>query len=272
MEKGAAVYAVESGRYIFQSSGLPEIPKPPKVKILKAPYGELSDPLGVLRKPVSDKLVVLTFDDGCSTHATYVAPLLKSLGFGASFYVCTLPSFPNKNWYMSWEQMKAMAKDGFEIGNHTREHAVGSGIGPFLDMENEMMKNGLAKPVTQAWPCYVPNTNTFADLSSNKYVFARGGHFRPYRPAVDHPLDIPSVSPKDMKTFIRDVQQAANGCVVVITYHGVPDYEHDFAGTEPGLFKQMMQYLKDNHYKVIALRDLAAYVDPQKAAKLPPTR
>jgi autotransporter-associated beta strand protein len=32
-----------------------------------------------------------------------------------------------------------------------------------------------------------------------------------------------------------------------------------------------MQYLKDNHYKVIALRDLAEYIDPAKAAKLPPT-
>jgi len=32
-----------------------------------------------------------------------------------------------------------------------------------------------------------------------------------------------------------------------------------------------MQYLKDNNYKAIALRDLAEYVDPVKACKLPPT-
>ena len=42
-------------------------------------------------------------------------------------------------------------------------------------------------------------------------------------------------------------------------------------GLEPAIFKVMMQYLKDNHYKVIALRDLAEYIDPAKAAKLPPT-
>ncbi len=234
--------------------------------------GPPADPMGVLRKPIPDKLVVLTFDDGCSTHATYVAPLLKSLGFNGSFYLCTLPSFSNKNWYMSWDQMKEMARDGFEIGNHTRHHTVGAGIGPFLDMENEMVKNGLPKPTTQVWPCYVPNTKAFADLSSNKYIFARGGHFRAYRPTVDHPLDIPSVNPKDMKKFIKDVKQAANGSVVVITYHGVPDYEHGFAGTDPKIFKEMMQYLKDNDYKVIALRDLVEYIDPVKAAKLPPTK
>ncbi len=34
----------------------------------------------------------------------------------------------------------------------------------------------------------------------------------------------------------------------------------------------MMQYLKDNQYKVIALRDLAEYIDPAKAANLPATR
>jgi len=43
MEKGAAVYAVGSGRYSFQSADYPEIPKPPKVEILRAVYGALPD-------------------------------------------------------------------------------------------------------------------------------------------------------------------------------------------------------------------------------------
>jgi peptidoglycan/xylan/chitin deacetylase (PgdA/CDA1 family) len=32
-----------------------------------------------------ERLVVLTFDDAVETHRTFVAPLLKELGFGASF-------------------------------------------------------------------------------------------------------------------------------------------------------------------------------------------
>lgn len=265
----------QTGTVAFTPAAFGQDPTP---GVVKAGYRKRSeppaDPLGILRKPIPDKLVVLTFDDGCSTHATYVAPLLKSLGFGGSFYVCTLPNFEKrKDWYMTWDQMKAMARDGFEIGNHTRNHEVGSGMGPYLDMEREMMKNGLPKPTTQAWPCYVPNTNTFSGLASNQYIFARGGHFRAYRPTVDHPLDIPSARHgKNMATFIQSVQQATNGCVVVFTYHGVPDYEHDFAGTDPKIFKEMMQYLKDNDYKVIALRDLAEYIDPVQAAKLPPTK
>ena len=36
--------------------------------------------------PIPDKLVVLTIDDGNKSDATFVGPLLKEYGFGASFY------------------------------------------------------------------------------------------------------------------------------------------------------------------------------------------
>ena len=34
-----------------------------------------------------DRVVVLTFDDAVKSHRTFVAPLLKELGFGATFFV-----------------------------------------------------------------------------------------------------------------------------------------------------------------------------------------
>ena len=36
---------------------------------------------------IPDRLVVLTFDDGNKSDATYVAPLLKRCGFGATFFI-----------------------------------------------------------------------------------------------------------------------------------------------------------------------------------------
>jgi len=33
-----------------------------------------------------EKVVVLTFDDAVKSHRTFVAPLLKELGFGATFF------------------------------------------------------------------------------------------------------------------------------------------------------------------------------------------
>jgi len=226
------------------------------------------DPHGVLIKPIPEKLVVLTFDDGPASGYTVVAPILKSLGFNGSFYVCDFDSFKTrKDWYMTWRQMKAMADEGFEIGNHSVGH--GSGLDSMLAMEDELQANNVPKPTTIAWPLH--NANVTPDLAANGYIFARGGHNRPYRPTVDNPFEIPSMWCNDLDGFVKMVRQAAGGKIVAICYHGVPDMEHPPVSLAPEVFKVQMQYLKDNNYKVIALRDLAEYIDPVKAAKLPPT-
>ena len=51
--------------------------------------------MSVLRKPIPDKLVVLTFDDGSISQLRNAGPLLKELGFGATFFITEgkLPSF-----------------------------------------------------------------------------------------------------------------------------------------------------------------------------------
>ena len=98
----------------------------PLMTIALQPIAVDPDPNGVLLKPIPDKLVVLTFDDGPASHATIVTPILKSLGFGGSFYIADFDSFhTRKDWYMTYRQMKAMAKDGFEIGNHTVGQVAG---------------------------------------------------------------------------------------------------------------------------------------------------
>ena len=68
----------------------------------------------ILRQPIPDKLVVLTFDDAVSSHATIVPETLKKYGFGASFYVCEFPpDFEDKKKYMSWDQIKNLHDMGF---------------------------------------------------------------------------------------------------------------------------------------------------------------
>ena len=54
--------------------------------------------------PVPDKLIVFTFDDSAKSHATYVAPRLKKLGFGGTFFITEGFDFPtNKTGYMTWD-------------------------------------------------------------------------------------------------------------------------------------------------------------------------
>jgi len=229
---------------------------------------KINDPQGVLRKPVPDKIVVLTFDDGPASLYTVVAPILKTHGFNGSFYVCDFDSFrTRKDWYLTFRQMKEMAAQGFEIGNHSVGHS--SGFDAMIRMEDELLANHVPKPTTIAWPLHQANVSP--ELPAAGYIFARGGHNRAYRPTVDNPFEIPSLWCYNLEEFVKMVRQAAGGKIVAICYHGVPDMEHPGVSLDPEVFKVQMQYLKDNHYKVIALRDLVDYIDPVKAEKLPKT-
>jgi len=123
-----------------------------------------ADPGGVLRKPIPDKLVVLTFDDAPASHATIVAPILKPLGFGGSFYVCDFDSFKTrKDWYMTFRQMNELDRKGFEIGNHTVGH--GGGLDNYLAMEDELIANNGPKMITICWPLYGVVWNICPDLA-----------------------------------------------------------------------------------------------------------
>lgn len=237
---------------------------------------EEPDPLRIVKKTIPEKLVVLSFDDGCASHSTLVAPLLKEMGFGGTFYISNFGSFgTRKDWYLTWEQIRGLSDDGFEIGNHTHGHIGGAKIGPFLQMEEQFSANHVPRTNTVCWPVYHVNAETFPDLTAQGYIFGRGGHERPYCPEADHPLDIPSFTIKESHTvthFIQRVRQATTGRIVVLTFHGVPDVEHPPVSVEPALFRKMMEYLKQNGYTCISVRDLANYIDPVEARKLPPTK
>ncbi|MEI6604296.1 MAG: Ig-like domain repeat protein, partial [Verrucomicrobiota bacterium] len=231
-----------------------------------------ADPNGIVIQEVPEKTVVLTFDDSCASHTTIVAPILKQLGFGGSFYICDFDSFnTRKDWYMTWPQIKSLSEDGFEVGNHTVGH--GGSLSAILAMEDDFSLHGIPKPTTVCWPLYQVNTGIYADLIARHYTFGRGGHELPYRPTSDHPFDVPSFTISDgvsYDAFVADAQRATRGRIVVFTFHGVPDGEHSSVGVAPAKFALMMQYLKDNNYNVISLNALGQYVDVAKAAAVWP--
>jgi peptidoglycan/xylan/chitin deacetylase (PgdA/CDA1 family) len=233
----------------------------------------------VVKKPIPDKLVVLTFDDAPVTHYTYVAPLLKKYGFGATFFVCEFPpNYADTTRYMTWKQIQQLGKMGFEIANHTHTHAHVDRLTKeqfteqlkYIEDKCDSLKIG--KPVTFAYPGYGLNADALETLSEKKYVFARAGGSRPYDPLADHPYLIPSWAPDstNQQKIMEAFQQAKNGKIVVLTIHGVPDYEHPWVTTPPEVFKEYLQYLYDHQYKVIALKDLRQYINVKEALEIKP--
>ena len=228
----------------------------------------------MIRQPIPDRLVVLTFDDAVSTHATFVAPLLKKYDFGATFFVCEFPpDFADKTKYMSWEQIRELNDMGFEIGNHTGRHTHVNTIGreemveELEYIEDRCQLLGIPAPNTFAYPAYDTDPQALGILQEKDYLFARIGGGRAYDPTQDHPYLIPSFSTTgdDKARVIEAMQQARDGKIVVLTIHGVPDYAHDWVTTPPALFEEYLKFLHNNDYTVVALRDLTQYIDPQQA-------
>ena len=67
------------------------------------------------------RAVVLTFDDGYDGTASAAAPLLRAYGFRATVFVT--PGEIETPGFMSWQQVREIAGDGFTIGSHTMHHS-----------------------------------------------------------------------------------------------------------------------------------------------------
>lgn len=234
--------------------------------------------------PIPDKLVVLTFDDSAKSHFSVARPLLKDYGFGATFFITEGFDFKeNKKDYMSWGEIRQLHEDGFEIGNHTRDHlgitdkTVAQLDEQLRGIESQCEAHGISKPVTFAWPGNAMTPAAFDVLRQHGILFARRGGAPEYpydegrgfafEPGQDHPLMLPSAGdarPKwSLPDFVRAAEQAKDGRVAIIQFHGVPDTAHDWVSSNRQNFEAYLKYLKLENYTVIALRDLQKYADPK---------
>jgi peptidoglycan/xylan/chitin deacetylase (PgdA/CDA1 family) len=99
--------------------------------------------LGLRGKSVSEALAdpespgaVITFDDGCETDLVTAAPLLRELGFCATFYATV--GFLDKRGYLTRSQLRELSDLGMEIGSHSMTH-------PYLpDLSDEDLAREIA--------------------------------------------------------------------------------------------------------------------------------
>lgn len=235
--------------------------------------------------PLPEGCVILTFDDGVKSHLTFVAPLLTAHKFNATFYISEGLNFlKDKTRYLTWEEIRVLHDQGFEIGNHTQHHhnvtkqTESDMMADIHHIDQQCLTHGISKPITFCYPGYAHSPEAVALLQKHGFQFARrgmapeyiyhreGGRGPAYDPAQHHPLLIPTTGAAgpawNFDDFKWALDLATNGKAAVFTFHGVPDLDHPWVHTEPDLFDHCIQYLSDNKHTVMAMRDLSNHIDP----------
>jgi peptidoglycan/xylan/chitin deacetylase (PgdA/CDA1 family) len=82
---------------------------------------ELSDAL-FLGKRLGPKPILITFDDGYSDVFHKALPVLKRLDMRAMAYVISGRTLRSDTVFLTWHLLRALERDGVEIGSHTVEH------------------------------------------------------------------------------------------------------------------------------------------------------
>ncbi len=108
------IYAVPIDQFIAQLSLLQE---------LKIPVVSLSDILnGNLENPFS---VAITFDDGNPSDYKTVFPILKKMGYPATFFL-SVQNIGQQG--VNWESYREMIRSGMSVGSHGLTHCELTGI------------------------------------------------------------------------------------------------------------------------------------------------
>lgn len=225
-------------------------------------------------KTINDNpIVVLTFDDAEISHLTTAAPILKKFGYTATFFVCdrARKKEEKENRYMNWSHIKELNDMGFEIGNHTAHHKNVTKltreqlIEEVGYIEKKCKENGIPHPVSFAYPGNINDSTSQAILAELGYKYARAGSSRLYNPKEDNVMAVPSYTTLDASERIKNrvsmaLKQLQNGQFLILTFHGINSEVNPKYSTSTSYFTELLNYMYDNDFNVIAMRDLDKYV------------
>ena len=233
--------------------------------------------------------MLLTFDDANHSDIANVAPLLRQHGFGATFFVSEGLGFLEQKHreFMTWDQIRQLHDQGFEIGNHTKSHLDTTVLSAeqvrqeIRHIQRRCADHGIPAPRSFCYPGFHHSPEVVRIVAEEKFKFARRGVYPEfhdgehgargpaYDPREDHPLLIPTTGYAGPEWSLDDlawaVDRARDGKIASLCFHGVPLRRYPSVSLELDVFAGYMRYLREAGCTVIACRDLDDYVDRARA-------
>ena len=125
-------------------------------------FRAIQDGASLPRRPV-----VLTFDDGYVDAVTEVLPVLRPLGYPATFFIIT--SRIGAKAFLDGAQLKRLSAAGMDIGSHTIDHLELPSLDPAtrarqLRQSRQTLEKLLGHPVR--WFCYPVGRNDSASAAA----------------------------------------------------------------------------------------------------------
>lgn len=243
----------------------PTTTKPPTTSTGPVSVPQTSTPTTTSSTPpaVSTAMASITFDDGTAGHYTYARPGLAQRGLKGTFYIVSDALTWGLASNLNASQVKALAADGNEIGNHTRDHSNLSALSSadvtreFADSQAAIQSQIGTRPTTCAYPYGSHNAGVDA-IAAQYFRGCRetGGGLnslaglRPY--ALVNYYVTASTTAADVQAAIGRAK-AANGWVI-FTYHGIENGATGESVT-PAAFAAQLDAIKSSG---IAVRTVSA--------------
>jgi peptidoglycan/xylan/chitin deacetylase (PgdA/CDA1 family) len=216
------------------------------------------------------KVVCIVFDDGWQSQYVNALPILNKYGFEATFGIITGYADEKNPEFMSWSEIVNLADDGQDIASHTYNHEnlafmSNSSINYELSKSKQDLENhGINAPIF-VYPYGGGAGNaTVESFVAKYYLSARGIESTTVMGTplnLTQPFDkfsLPAYAIENTTTlsrFTSFVNKASNSTVIIIYYHKIDNEDLDTA-TTPQVFASEMQYLYDNNFTVMTMKDL----------------
>jgi peptidoglycan/xylan/chitin deacetylase (PgdA/CDA1 family) len=215
----------------------------------------------------NQKVVCIVFDDGWASQLEAI-PVLDNFGFKATFAIVT--SYVGRTYYMTWDQIATLAKNGHDIESHSCDHISLNSISneslfyQVAQSQQVLQSKGYAANIFVYPFGDGSNNGTVSNVVSEYYLLARAtskGNFNINSVERYSVNAFGITNTTSLQQFESYLNSTKGSTCTILYYHRIGDGSVNTMVTKEQ-FQTQMQYLKDNNYMILTMDQLFLKLAP----------